>query len=605
MRLAHVKCLAVTIVFMLLIVNGLVFQVQAAEPTLTEVLSTLGFTNIGLSSAETFESGTYNITLFAEFAAYNYSNELSYYEVGSSVYELIFSGPEGMFGYVSPPITKTFSIPAQFGLSMYTIEGHRYFTENLLNPDGQNHSKIYLNLDNPDMCLIGFENRYGAGDRDYQDLVFSIEKTQTVQYHLTVDSDYGISGGEGLYDAGTNTYAFLNIGTVDHGNGTKHIFTHWSGDASGTDHSQSDPILMDQNKTAIANWRTEMNVVTAADFTHSPPSPEMLEDVTFDASASNGTIVGFVWDFGDGSGLNTTDPVVVHQFTGFGVFNVTLTVVDSEGGSDTLSELITVKGVPTAAFTYSPLEPHALEEVTFDASGSQPNGGSIVSYAWDFGDGSGNTSSVSTMKHTYLSPGDYNVTLTVTDNEGLSETVWAMIIILPGVQHDIALMSVTTNTPHEYAGRVVNITITARNNGEVTESFDLKAYRNSTLIGTIHVTNLASGEETIVIVHWNTSYLIAGQNWTIKGEAVVVGDVTPADNVLVDGQVYIKMIGDVNADGTVDIFDIAAGALAFGSVEGESNWNPQADIAAEFGLVDVLDLVAILLHFGEAVEHGA
>jgi PKD repeat protein len=315
--------------------------------------------------------------------------------------------------------------------------------------------------------------------------------------------------------------------------------------------------------------------------------------------------VVFIWDFDDGSGLNTSDPVVVHQFTGFGVFNVTLTVLDSGGGSDTAWQLITVKGRPTASFIYSPPEPHALEEVAFDASGSQPNGGSIVSYAWDFGDGSGNTTSAPTTKHTYMSPGDYNVTLTVTDNEGLSETVWAIITILPGVQHDIALVSVTTNTPHEYAGRIVNITVTARNNGEVTESFDLKAYRNSTLIGTIHVTDLGAGEEVIVVFHWNTSYLIAGQSWTIKGEAVVVGDVTPADNVLVNGQVYIKMIGDVNADGIVDIYDVVAGAIAFGSVEGDPNWEPQADIAAEFGLVDVCDLVAIILHLGEEVERGA
>jgi hypothetical protein len=278
---------------MLLLVNGLVFHVQAAEPTLTEVLSTLGFTNIELSSAETFEPGTYNITLLAEFAANNYSNELSYYEVGSSVYELIFSGPEGMFGYVIPPISKTFSIPAQFGLSMYSLEDHRYFTELLLNPDGQNHSKVYLNLDNPDMYLIGFENRYGASDRDYQDIVFSLEKTQAIQYYLAVDSDYGVTGGEGLYDAGIYAYAALDTGIVDHGNGTTHVFTHWSGDASGTDYSQSDPILMDQNKTAIANWRTETSIVTAADFTYSPPSPQMLEDVTFDASSSNGTIVAW------------------------------------------------------------------------------------------------------------------------------------------------------------------------------------------------------------------------------------------------------------------------------------------------------------------------
>src|SRR4030042_1455504 len=601
-----VKRPVLLIVVMLLAANLLVIQVKATEPTLIEVFNSLGFTNVAASCVETFVAGTYNITLYAEFAAYCNSNELSFYEVGSATYELLFSGPEGGYGYVSPPISKNFTSAGQFGISMYTPEGHRYFTENSLNPDGQNHSKIYVNLDDPEMYLIGFENVYGSSDRDFQDMVFSLEIIQPpepTQYYLDVVSEFGVVGGEGFYDAGTYAYASINVGIIDYGNGTKSVFTHWSGDASGTDYSQSDPILMDQNKTAVANLVQETTEVTEADFTYSPPSPEMLEDVVFDASPSNGSITTFLWDFGDGNTTSTGDPVIIHEFATFGTFNVTLTVIDSEGGNDTMWKLITISGRPSASFTYVPPVPHALEEVTFNASGSEANGGSIVSYAWDFGDGNGNTSSAPTAKHTYAGPGADNGTLTVTDDEGLTGFTWAIVTILPGVQHDIAVLNVTTNTPHEYAGRRVNITITAKNNGEVSESFDIKAYRNSTLIGTIHVTDLGVGEEVTVIFHWNTSYLVAGQSWKIKAEAVVVGDVNPADNVFIDGDVYIKMIGDANADGKVDIFDIAAAALAFGSVEGSPNWNSQADLVTPFGLVDVADIVAIVIHLGEVAEH--
>ncbi len=606
MRSRFVKRPVLLIVVMLLAANLLIIQVKAAEPSLIEVMNTLGFTNVAASSVETFGAGTYNITLHAEFAAYCNSNELSFYEVGSTTYELLFSGPEGGSGYLSPPISKNFTSPEQFGLSMYTPGAHRYFTENSLNPDGQNHSKIYVNLDDPEMYLIGFENVYGSSDRDFQDMVFSlkiIQPLEPTQYYLNVISEFGVVGGEGFYDAGAYAYASLNTGIIDYGNGTKSVFTHWSGDASGTDYLQSDPILMDQNKTAVANWVTETSVVTEADFTYSPPSPEMFEDVVFDASSSNGSITTFLWDFGDGNTTSTGDPVIVHEFAAFGTFNVTLTVIDSGGGNDTMWKLIKISGRPSASFTYIPPAPHALEEVTFNASGSEANGGSIISYAWDFGDGSGNTSSAPTVKHTYAGPGDYNVTLTVTDNEGLTGSTWTIVTILPGVQHDIAVLNVTTNTPHEYAGRIVNITVTAKNNGEVSESFDLKAYRNSTLIGTIHVTDMGVGEEVTVIFHWNTSYLVAGQSWKMKAEAVVVGDVNPTDNVFVDGEVYIKMIGDANADGVVDIFDIAAAALAFGSVEGDPNWNSQADLVAPRGLVDVHDIVAIVIHFGEVAEH--
>jgi len=120
--------------------------------------------------------GVYKITLLAEFAGYNKMNELAYYKVGETTYNMIFAGSEGNFGYLSPPITKTFIIDYGFGLSMYVgHEDHRYFTENSLNPDGQIHSIVYENLAEPAMYIIGFENLYGTGDRDYQDMVFSIQ----------------------------------------------------------------------------------------------------------------------------------------------------------------------------------------------------------------------------------------------------------------------------------------------------------------------------------------------------------------------------------------------------------------------------------------------
>ena len=65
------------------------------------------------------------------------------------------------------------------------------------------------------------------------------------------------------------------------------------------------------------------------------------------------------------------------------------------------------------------------ESVMFDGSGSSDNG-SIVSYEWDFGDGSIVTSGVS-VSHVYDVVGTYTTTLTVTDNEGLTDSDTAMV----------------------------------------------------------------------------------------------------------------------------------------------------------------------------------
>jgi hypothetical protein len=78
---------------------------------------------------------------------------------------------------------------------------------------------------------------------------------------LTVTSPYGTVGGQGWYDSGATAYATLNIGVVDHGNGTRRVFTNWDRNASGTDYAQSDPIVMNGPKTAVANWKTQYKLV--------------------------------------------------------------------------------------------------------------------------------------------------------------------------------------------------------------------------------------------------------------------------------------------------------------------------------------------------------
>jgi PKD repeat protein len=56
----------------------------------------------------------------------------------------------------------------------------------------------------------------------------------------------------------------------------------------------------------------------------------------------------------------------------------------------------------------------------FDASDSADRDGRIVRYDWDFGDGTVATNAGPTPTHTYRQPGTFEVTVTVTDNEGCS-----------------------------------------------------------------------------------------------------------------------------------------------------------------------------------------
>ena len=88
---------------------------------------------------------------------------------------------------------------------------------------------------------------------------------------------------------------------------------------------------------------------------------------------------------------------------------------------------------PTAKFDYSPIGPSPNEMVAFNASGSMPGrkgiyDAPIVSYEWDFGDGT--TGTGVTAYHNFTTEGFYRVNLTVTDTQGLWSTTSEIITVL-------------------------------------------------------------------------------------------------------------------------------------------------------------------------------
>ena len=157
-----------------------------------------------------------------------------------------------------------------------------------------------------------------------------------------------------------------------------------------------------------------------ASFTTSASWVRPGDSVTFNASSSSdpdGMIRSYIWDFGDGSAGNGS--VVQHRYGQAGTFRVLLTVVDDQGATDSATSYIVVSVThpPVAAFSASPTMAYRGIPIWFDGSNStDPDGGSIVSYDWDFGDQ--RTSSGRVVTHTYVSDGNFTVTMIVTDSFG-------------------------------------------------------------------------------------------------------------------------------------------------------------------------------------------
>lgn len=146
------------------------------------------------------------------------------------------------------------------------------------------------------------------------------------------------------------------------------------------------------------------------------------DNVSFDASAStpSGPGTQYVWQFNNGPGqqtntFETTSPSTSESFPARGGYVVALTVMAPDGTSyGTAHTVFAVDNGPHPVF--APPTAYVGIPASFNASAStDPNaGGGIVSYSWDFGDGT--TGSGKSAAHTFSRIGNYTVTLTVQDN---------------------------------------------------------------------------------------------------------------------------------------------------------------------------------------------
>jgi thermitase len=349
-----------------------------------------------------------------------------------------------------------------------------------------------------------------------------------------------------------------------------------------------------------ATWKniTVINYPVAF-FTYTPDRPFEGGPVTFNASLptpNGGAIIRYDWSFGDGNTSSITVPTTTHVYATIGTYNVTLTVIDINGSNDTTWQTLTVRECPIAVFAYMPQFPLVNETVTFNASASLPrwNGTAnvpIISYEWDLGDGSRDEGKI--VNHTYTTTGTYTVTLNVTDIEGLWNTAKAIVQV--GL-HNVAITNVIPSKTVVGKRYSLQINVTVTNEGDFTETFNITAYANTTVIDTLTNVTLTSGNSTTITFTWNTTGVPYG-NYTISAYAdPVQGETYTIDNTYT-GWVVVSIPGDVDGSFEVNFEDLFNLADAYGSFPNDNNWDANCDFNGD-NEVNYEDLFILADHYG-------
>ncbi|MEK7126547.1 MAG: PKD domain-containing protein [Patescibacteria group bacterium] len=140
--------------------------------------------------------------------------------------------------------------------------------------------------------------------------------------------------------------------------------------------------------------------------------------VNFDASGSSytdGQIVSYEWNFGDGTPKKVGSATISHKYTTIGTFTTSVAITASDKKQSTKEITVTVREIPLSACFVSVFEEgEAPLETSFDPGCST---GTILNYLWDFGDGSTSTSVKPT--HVFKDPGDYKTILEISDAENI------------------------------------------------------------------------------------------------------------------------------------------------------------------------------------------
>ncbi len=305
------------------------------------------------------------------------------------------------------------------------------------------------------------------------------------------------------------------------------------------------------------------------------------DTITFSGTGTDpdGTVAGYLWDLGGGN--EVAGQTVRHAYPSAGVDTVLLRVTDNRGATsvpDTVIVTVVANQPPTATITVPSQDTTVAggDTITFAGTGTDPDG-TVVAYAWSFGDGGQATGATAT--HAFTTGGTFTVTLVVTDDRGATSAPDSVHVTVVTVNRP---PTITITEPSRdttvTVGETIHLAATAADpDGDSTTIQWL--VRDTTRTGaTTSVVYRLAGTDTVQARAIDSNG--AASAWAIRVLTVVgrgpnVDRTSPGSALRVDGHdvVFVikamttqNLLADVNGDGVVNEADLQAVLDAFGTI---------------------------------------
>lgn len=185
--------------------------------------------------------------------------------------------------------------------------------------------------------------------------------------------------------------------------------------------------------------------------------------------------------------------------------------------------------------------------VTFDGSGSTDNldvvNYGIVNYTWTFTDVTPRILAGVKVNYTFYNVGNFSVTLNVSDHSGNWDTdkMWVNVTETQIIR-DVAITNITVSPTTVTTGEPIIVNVTVANEGNMSETFSVTVYYDSSVVGTKNIASFASGGNETLSFNWGTTG-VPGGNYTVKAVvSIVAGETDVLDNERTYGTVTIKKL---------------------------------------------------------------